>query len=300
MNMTGEKLTLEAIEEFLESLRRKNRGKSSLDTYRRSLAGLYAWLPEDKRLDKDTGARWRRWMLEEKGFSHMTVNTQVSIMNTYLRHIGHRDWQVEEFVREPAQQPELSREEYLRLLSAARQLGRERSYLLIKTMGGAGVRVQEMSQVTAEAVLSGTVELDSHNKQRLRTLYIPETLRRELIEYMRRYNIKSGPIFLTRDGKPLSRSTIHHYVSAISRDAQVDSEKANPRCLWKMYQSVQEGIRADVDTLIRQTYERMVEKEQISIGWDENRQDHPKGAENMPGMGESKNGVREDKKPYDR
>lgn len=286
MNMTGEKLTLEAIEEFLESLRQKNRGKSSLDTYRRSLMGLYAWLPEDKLLEKDTGSRWRRWMLEKKGFSHMTVNTQVSIMNTYLRFIGHRDWQVEEFVREPAEQPELSREEYLRLLSAARRKGRERSYLLIKTMGGAGVRVQEMSQVTVEAVLSGTVELDSHNKQRLRTLHIPEALRGELMEYTRRYHIKSGPIFLTRDGRPLSRSTIHHYVSAISQDAQVDSEKANPRCLWKMYQSIQNGIRADVDALVRQTYERMVEKEQISIGWDENSQDPPKGPKDVKGMAE--------------
>lgn len=273
MNMTGEKLTLEVIEEFLESLRQKNRGKSSLDTYRRSLAGLYAWLPEDKLLEKDTGVRWRRWMLEEKGFSHVTVNTQVSIMNTFLRYIGHRDWQVEEFVRKPAEQPELSREEYLRLLSAARKLGRERSYLLIKTMGGAGVRVQEMSQVTAEAVFSGTVELDSHNKQRLRTLYIPEPLRRELMEYMQRHHIKSGPVFLTRDGKPLSRSMIHHYVSAISQDAKVDSEKANPRCLWKMYQSIQEGIRVDIDRLVRQIYEQMVENEQVSIGWDKNGED---------------------------
>lgn len=273
MNMTGEKLTLEVIEEFLESLRQKNRGKSSLDTYRRSLAGLYAWLPEDKLLEKDTGVRWRRWMLEEKGFSHVTVNTQVSIMNTFLRYIGHRDWQVEEFVRKPAEQPELSREEYLRLLSAARKLGRERSYLLIKTMGGAGVRVQEMSQVTAEAVFSGTVELDSHNKQRLRTLYIPEPLRRELMEYMQRHHIKSGPVFLTRDGKPLSRSMIHHYVSAISQDAKVNSEKANPRCLWKMYQSIQEGIRVDIDRLVRQTYEQMVENEQVSIGWDKNGED---------------------------
>lgn len=257
----------------MENLRQRNRGKSSLDTYRRSLTGLYAWLPDDKTVKKDTGVRWRRWMLEEKGFSHMTVNTQVSIMNTFLRHIGHRDWQVEEFVREPAKQPELSREEYLRLLSISRRQGREKSYLLIKTMGGAGVRVQEMSQLTAEAVIQGTVELDSHNKQRLRTLYIPEALREELMEYMRRHNIKTGPVFLTRDGKPLSRSTIHHYVSVVSQDAKVDAEKANPRCLWKMYQNIQDRIRADVDTMVRQTYERMVEKEQISIGWDRNVED---------------------------
>lgn len=267
--MTGACVTPELTEAFLEDLRRKRRGESSLVNYRRNLTEFYNWLPENKVIDENTGNRWRRWLIDEKGFSNRTVNTQVSCLNTFLRYIGHRDWQVDEFVREDNDvQPELSRAEYLRLLSAAKHMGKERSYLLIKTMGGAGVRVQEMPQMTAEAVNSGSVKLDSHNGQRLRIMHIPAVLREELLDYIRRKNIVSGAVFLSRDGKPLSRSAIHHYVNAVSQEARVEPEKANPRCLWKMYRSTQDGIQASVNLLIRQTYEHMMEEEQLSIGWD--------------------------------
>lgn len=267
--LAGECVTPELIEEFLESMRRKRRGESSLANYRRILTIFYNWMPEDKILDGTMGIKWRRWLIDEKGFLNRTVNTHVSCLNTFLRYIGHRDWQVEEFVREDSDvQPELSRAEYLRLLSAAKHLGKERSYLLIKTMGGAGVRVQEIPQMTAEAVNSGSVKLDSHNGQRLRIMRIPEVLREELLDYIRRQNIENGAVFRSKDGKPLSRSAIHHYVSIISQEARVEPEKVNPRCLWKMYQSTQDGIQASVNILIQQTYERMMEEEQLSIGWD--------------------------------
>ena len=52
--------------------------------------------------------------------------------------------------------PELSRREYLRLLKTARIMKRERTYFLIKTICSTGVRVQQLPQVTVEAVEAGT------------------------------------------------------------------------------------------------------------------------------------------------
>lgn len=265
----GEIMTPELIRDFIETLRKKNRGKNSLDSYQRILLSIYDWLPEDKTVDGTTGAKRRKWLLEEKGFSHRTVNTQMSALNSFFRYLGHREWQMDEFVRITGDvQPELSRTEYMRLLSAARQMGNEKTYLLIKTMGGAGVRIQEISQVTAEAVRQGSVRLDSHNGLRLRMMFIPKVLQKELMEYIEKEQIESGPVFLTRDRKPLSRTTINHYISAVSGEARVDPEKATPRCLWKMYQSVQDGIEENIHVLIRQAYEEMMEKEQMSIGWN--------------------------------
>lgn len=265
----GEVMTAELIEDFIESMRKKNRGESSLDNYNRILMSIYQWLPKDKILDESTGMRRRKWLLEEKGFSHRTVNAQMSVLNTFLRYLGHRDWQVDEFVRVTGDvQPELTRAEYLRLLSAAKRMGKEKTYLLIKTMGGAGVRVQELSQVTVEAVSQGIVKLDSHNGLRLRIMVIPKVLQAELLEYVHKEKIISGSVFLSRDGRPLSRTTVHHYVNAVSQEARVDPEKANPRCLWKMYQSIQDGIQANINVLIQQAYENMMDQEQLTIGWD--------------------------------
>lgn len=265
----GEVMTPELIEDFIETLREKKRGKSSLDSYHRILMSIYDWLPEDKIVDGSTGAKRREWLLEEKGFSHRTVNAQMSALNSFFRYLGHREWQMEEFVRITGDvQPELSRAEYLRLLSAAKQMGNEKTYLLIKTMGGAGVRVQELAQVTAEAVRQGAVRLDSHNGLRLRMMFIPRVLQGELMEYIEKERIESGSVFLTRKRKPLSRTTINHYISSVSQEARVDPEKATPRCLWKMYQNIQDGIEENIHVLIRQAYEDMMEKEQLSIGWD--------------------------------
>ncbi len=265
----GQVMTIEMIEEFIGGMREKRRGESSLENYHRILMAIYNWLPEDKMLDENTGPRRRRWLLEEKGFSHRTVNAQMSVLNTFLRYLGHRDWQVDEFVREVNDiQPELTRAEYLRLLSAAKRMGKEKTYLLIKTMGGAGVRVQELSQVTVEAAIQGMVKLDSHNGLRLRMMVVPKALQGELLEYIHKEKIDAGPIFLARDGKPLSRTTVHHYVNSVSQEAMVDPEKANPRCLWKMYQSTQDGIQENINILIRQAYENMMDKEQLTIGWD--------------------------------
>lgn len=265
----GEIMSPEVIQDFIESLREKKRGKNSLDSYQRILLSIYDWLPEDKTVDGSTGVKRRKWLLEEKGFSHRTVNAQMSALNSFFRYLGHREWQMDEFVRITGDvQPELSRAEYLRLLSAARQMGNEKTYLLIKTMGGAGVRVQEISQVTAEAVRQGSVRLDSHNGLRLRMMFIPKVLQKELAEYIEKEQIESGSVFLTRDRRPLSRTTINHYVSAVSREAKVDPEKATPRCLWKMYQSIQDGIEENIHVLIRQAYEEMMEKEQMTIGWN--------------------------------
>ncbi len=70
------------------------------------------------------------------------------MLNSFLLYMGKKEWQSSDFCRGLNDiQPELSRTEYKRLLQAAKLLGKERTYLLIKTMGGAGVRVQELLQI---------------------------------------------------------------------------------------------------------------------------------------------------------
>lgn len=261
-------ITPEEIEEFLKQMKEKGRSKGSLEGYGRALRSLCDYLPREQEITAETGESWKTWMIEERGFSQRTVNNRISVFNSFVQYLGKRQWQVDSFLRNPDSiQPELTRAEYLRLLSAAKQSDREKSYLIIKTLGGAGVRVQELPQLTAESVRRGSAALSSHNGMRQRVLHLPQVLRGELADYMEREHIQSGPIFITESGSPLTRTVIHHYVHIVSADARVEPEKANPRCLWKMYCSTREGIEASVRLLMEQTYERMLEQEQLSIGW---------------------------------
>lgn len=266
---TEERLTAEMLERFLAHLSGRGRSQVSLQEYRRSLTILCGCLPEGKAVTASTGAWWKRH-LEEQGFSPRTVNARISVWNSLMRYLGHRDWQVEDFAcAENDVQPELTRAEYLRLLSAAKQLEQDRAYLLIKTLGNAGLRVQELPQLTVEAVRRGVVHLESHDGTCSRILHLPAVLQGELMAYAKKEGIGEGPVFLTSGGKPMDRSGVWQCIKRISRSARVSEEKATPRCLWKMYQTTKEGIWANVVILAEQAYERLLEQEQLAIGWED-------------------------------
>ena len=262
-----EKISPERIDAFIEYLSKKGRGRASLQSYHRILMELYQYLPEDKRIGADTGPAWKS-SLEQQGLQPATVNNRMSVWNSFLQYLGHREWQMGDFNREAESvQPALSRTEYLRLLSAAKHLGKEKSYLLIKTLGGAGMRIQELPQLTVEAVRQGVVELAYHNARQRRVLHLPEGLRGELLDYAEREGIRQGPVFGTTKGVPMTRSNVNYFINMVSHDAQVEEEKATPRCLWKMYQETCREIQDNVALLIEQSYQRMLEEEQRAMGW---------------------------------
>lgn len=260
------RLTQEEIEDYIRSLNQRGFREESIQNYKTTLKGLYHYLPDDKLMDKKTAAGWAAY-LREQGYGPRTVNARLSVVNSFLLYMGKREWQSGDFHRNLDDvQPELSRTEYKRLLQAAKLLEKERAYLLIKTMGGAGVRVQELSQITVESVKEGSVPLECHNRKR--NLRIPAVLKKELLDYAERKGIQAGPLFITREGAPMSRTSVYHCINNISREARVPEEKVNPRCLWKMYQNTYENIQFHIAKIADQTYERMIEEEQLVLGWE--------------------------------
>lgn len=261
------RLSPEVIEAFLERQSKRGLGGASLEAYRRSLSKLYDYLPEDKCITPDTAPAWRREM-EEQGVSPRSINARLSALNSLTGYLGRWDCQNREFVDQPeVVQPELTRREYLRLLQAAKSQGKERTYLLIKVLGGAGLRVQELPQLTVEAVRAGTASLHYHNDRCNRVVRLPQALREELLDFAGREGIRTGPVFQAAGGEPLSRTYIYKLLRAVSAMAQVDSGKATPHCLWNMYQSTRETILNSISILAEQAYDRMLEEEQRLTGW---------------------------------
>ena len=254
-------LTRERLDEFLEEMRRKGLLTSTLDTYRRNIAFLYDALPEDKTLRPGTLDRWQRDLLAE-GYSPRTVNTRLSVANHLVSFCGRRELQSRENLEISGERmPEITRAEYLRLLSTARQLGKERLYLLVKLFGSTDLSVGELDQLTAEA-LRGEAPCPAR---------LPGFLRQELLNYARRQGIASGPLFCTKKGNPLGRTAVTDSMKQLCRDARVSEEKANPRCLKRLWQATQDSVRAQLDTLVEQACNSLLETEQLSIGWDSSR-----------------------------
>ena len=264
----GLPITDELIDGFLKELTGKGRRPASVRAYRSVLEGFCDDLPGDKLLTERTAEEWRG-RLKDRGYSPRTVNTRLSVLNSFLGYLGRREWQYTDApdALKADIQPELTRSEYLRLLQAAKHLGRERTYLLIKTMGGAGVRLQELGQLTVEAVRRGGVQAEHYGCKR--QIRLPRLLREELIAYAGREGIDSGPVFVTKEGAPMLRSSVWNSVNSMASTARVQPEKANPRCLQRMYQTTYQGVWDNVAALTEQAYQRMLEEEQLTVGWEE-------------------------------
>ena len=261
---TGVALTQEVIEEFLAGLAEKGYVPGTLERYRQSLEQLRASLTGEKRIGKGTLALCRRQMLEE-GYAPRTVNLRISAANSLLEALGLREYQLIDQVKPPkGGTPQITRAEYLQLLRAARQLGRERAYLLAKLFASTGLPLQELPKVTVEAVQAGAVLAGEGHRFR-----IPACLQRELLQYARRNGLLRGPVFLTREGEPMSRSNVTAGLRQLCAAAGLPEEKGSPRCLKQLYQSTREQIESNISLLVEQAQDRLLEAEQASIGWQE-------------------------------
>ena len=128
---------------------------------------------------------------------------------------------------------ELTRQEYYRLLHAARRKGDLRLFHLMETICSTGIRVSELRFITVKAVQRGRADIC--NKGKYRTILLPRRLCEKLLHYCRERGITHGSVFVTRSGKPLNRSNIWAMMKALCRKAQVSAGKVFPHNLRHLF-----------------------------------------------------------------
>ena len=260
-------LTQSDIDLYLQDVASRGCKQGTLENYRRSLLNFFDWLPEGKRVSREKVYEYQEYLIGK--YTSRTVNMKMTAINGILGFLDLREYQstVKASVDDTAIQPELSRNEYLRMLSAAKAIGDERLFLIIKLFGTTGIAVQEFDKVTVEAVRSGTI-VTFPNRNRL-ALRIPACVQSELLEYAKEKGVKSGPIFLTREGRPLGRTTLSNMVPHIARYAKVEENKCTPRCLQKLYAETWDTIKSNVNVMLQMTYDKLLEQEQVIYGWQD-------------------------------
>lgn len=255
-------VTPELVEEFLSGLIDRGRKKGTADAYRRYLIKIYGLLPEDKCIRAGGLNRLRERLLAE-GCAPSTVNSYLSAANSLLEFCDRRELQYNTTQKhDKTEQPSLTREEYLRLLDTARRTGKERTYLLAKVFAATGLHLRDLPRLTVEAATEGYIYVKNYN------IRVPGCLREELLSYARRRHVTTGPIFVTRRGRPMDRTTVTAALQVLCSGSRVAEEKATPRCLRKLYLRTQADIQANVSQLVEQAHEQILETEQQRIGWD--------------------------------
>ena len=254
------KIALPEIEAFIVAMRNAGLIEATLKNYRHAVLVLYEFLPENKLLRKETLEQWYLSMKEE-GYTLRTMNSRLSAVNTFLDYMGRRELQFLSFEKASRVETELTRAEYLRLLSIAKALNKERGYLMVKLFGTTGIPVQRLPEVTVEAVSAGWIG-DTQKKIRF-----SRGLQQELLEYSKRQGIISGPLFKTQTGQPLDRTYVSYSIRVLGEAANIEPDKATPRHLQKLYQKTRANIEQEIAQLIEERYNNLLDTEQIVHGW---------------------------------
>ena len=189
-------------------------------------------------VDKKKVIIWKEELREE--YSPVTANGALAALNGFFRHCGWKGCtakfiKIKQRIFCPKQR-ELSREEYTKLVAAARQEGNERLCLLLQTVCSTGIRISELSYITVSAVERQIAEVDCKGK--VRTVFLTDKLCGLLREYARKMDIRSGMIFITRSGKPMDRSNIWREMKKIGVKAGVSPDKVFPHNLRHLFARV--------------------------------------------------------------
>lgn len=187
--------------------------------------------------------------LIEKGYAVRSVNSMLASLNSLFNFLGWSDCRVKTLKTQHqvycAEEKELTKAEYLRLLQAAER--RPQLRMIMETICGTGIRVSELRYFTVEAVRHGEITVRCKNK--IRIILLPGKLRKKLLAYASKNGIPSGAIFITRNGKPLNRSNVWAQMKSLCEKANVKSSKVFPHNLRKLFARTFYGLEKDIAKL---------------------------------------------------
>ena len=241
--------TVEQIREFSRYLREEERETATIDKYSRDVKDFFIWL-KDREISRERIAEWKQH-LRRVGRKPVTINGKLSALNKFFSFLGRNDCRTKYLKIQRrlfrSTEKQLSKQEYIRLMETAHSLGRERLALLMETICATGIRVSEVKYITAEAIRAGRTEIALKGK--IRTILLPGKLCRKLKKYAGKRKIVSGEVFLTRNGKGMSRRQIWAEMKSLCEKAGVAPSKVFPHNLRHLFAQTFYRVCRDVAKL---------------------------------------------------
>lgn len=239
------KITEKEIKAFEMDLMNEEKAELTVKKYLRDVREFKEWLGAEE-LNKSASISYKLFLCER--YSPSSVNAALSSLNKFFCFMEWYDLRVKSLKIQKqifaATDKELTKEEYDRLLQAAKQKKNERLYLLMQTICSTGIRVSEVRFVTVEAVVRGIAEINCKGKRR--QVFLPKQLCQILTRYIKDQKIKSGAVFVTRSGNPLDRSNIWSDMKKLCVEANVSEKKVFPHNLRHLFARTYYSLQKDV------------------------------------------------------
>ena len=175
----------------------------------------------------------------------------IAAINSFFRYFGWYDLCVKQYrIQKEAycsENKELTRDEYYRLVEAAKRKNNKRLMLIIETICATGIRVSELKFITVEALVKGEAVVNCKGKNR--RVFIAKDLKKKLLIYSQKSGIKSGCLFVTRHGNPINRVDVWKEMKKLCKLANVLQSKVFPHNLRHLFARAFYKIEKDIAKL---------------------------------------------------
>lgn len=142
-------------------------------------------------------------------YKPQTVNVRIKALNCFLKFQGIQDYKARVLKIQNKKYTEhvISQADYEYFKRRLLEEEQFTFYYLVRLITATGVRVSEVVAFDVEDVDRGYKELCSKGNK-LRRVYIPTALQKELLKWLAQENRKNGPLFLSHLGKRISISGV--------------------------------------------------------------------------------------------
>ena len=247
--MKGRILTEKMIEDFSCYLKSEEKSENTVGKYLRDVRTFAEYLGGAE-ITKETVIAYKNKLISEN-YAVRSINSMLASLNSLFSFLNWMDCRVKsiKFQRQVycPEEKELTKAEYMRLVNTAKQKGNERLNLILQTICGTGIRVSELQYITVEAVKNGEAIVSLKGKTR--SVFIVKELKKKLLRYAAEQGITSDTIFITRTGRPISRTNIWREMKALCEEADVNPQKVFPHNLRHLFARVFYSIEKDIAKL---------------------------------------------------
>ena len=234
------------IDEFKNYLINEERAGATVEKYVRDVETFLACLPGRIEITKERVLAYKKQLAEK--YKSTSANSMLVALNQFFTFWHRDDLKVRLFKVQRTSFRENNREltlaEYRQLVYAAKARKNERLSMMIQTICSTGIRVSEHRFITVEALKRGSIRISNKGKERV--IFLTKKLNRVLGLYCRKKGITSGPIFVTKTGKPMNRCNIWAQMKALCADAGIDPQKVFPHNLRHLFALTYYRLEKDI------------------------------------------------------
>lgn len=242
-------ITGKDLVKFRKYLEDEEKSRATVEKYCRDVKKFLDYLG-DLKCNREKVILYKKKLLEE-GYEISSINSMIASLNSLFSFLCRNDCKIKSMKIQRRiycqEKKELSRKEYLRLLKTAENRENERLNLILQTICGTGIRVSELPFITVENVRNMEAQVSCKGKTRI--IFIVKKLQKKLLAFAKKNNIRTGPVFITRNGNPVNRTNVWRDMKKLCSEAGVAADKVFPHNLRHLFARSFYNLEKDIAKL---------------------------------------------------